>query len=164
VLLEEQDRTRWDQQEIAEGVALVDGVIRGGRFGPYTLQAAIAACHAGAPNAAATDWPEVAALYTLLLRAKPSPVIELNRAVAVAMAEGYERGLALIDELRDRGVLRGYYLLHSARADLLRRLSRRQEAIEAFETALRLAGTEPERRFLRKRLEELRPSRVAANA
>jgi RNA polymerase sigma-70 factor (ECF subfamily) len=103
-------------------------------------------------------------LYTLLLRAKPSPVIELNRAVAIAMAEGYERGLALIDELRDRGVLRGYYLLHSARADLLRRLSRRQEAIEAFETALRLAGTEPERRFLRKRLEELRPSRVAANA
>jgi RNA polymerase sigma-70 factor (ECF subfamily) len=155
VLLEEQDRTRWDQQEIAEGVALVDGVIRGGRFGPYTLQAAIAACHAGAPNAAATDWPEVAVLYSLLLRAKPSPVIELNRAVAVAMAEGYERGLALIDELRDRGVLRGYYLLHSARGELLRRLGKRDVAAEAFETALRLAGTEPERRFLRKRLEQL---------
>jgi len=155
VLLEEQDRTLWDQREIAEGVALVDGVIRGGRFGPYTLQAAIAACHAGAPNAAATDWPEVAVLYSLLLRAKPSPVIELNRAVAVAMAEGYERGLALIDELRDRGVLLGYYLLHSARADLLRRLGRCEEAIDAFETALRLASTEPERRFLRKRLEEL---------
>lgn len=164
VLLEEQDRTRWDQLEIAEGVALVDGVIRGGRFGPYTLEAAIAACHAGAPNAAATDWPEVAVLYSLLLRAKPSPVIELNRAVAVAMAEGYERGLALIDELRDRGVLLGYYLLHSARAELLRRLGRREEAIDAFETALRLAGTEPERRFLRKRLDEVRGPRVAASA
>lgn len=95
-------------------------------------------------------------MYSLLLRAKPSPVIELNRAVAVAMAEGYERGLALIDELRDRGVLRGYYLLHSARGDLLRRLGKREEAADAFETAMRLVGTEPERRFLSRRLAEVR--------
>lgn len=164
VLLEEQDRPRWDKAEIAEGTAIVDRIFRDGRIGAYALQAAIAAQHAQAPNAAATDWREVAALYALLLRVRPTPVIELNRAVAVAMAEGCERGLALIDELRARGVLRGYYLLHSARADLLRRLDRRPEAIEAYETALRLAGTEPERRFLRRRLAELRPFTAAASA
>lgn len=141
VLLEDQDRARWHQRAIAEGVAIVDRIFQDGRVGAYALQAAIAAVHAQAPNAAATDWREVTALYSLLLRVRPTPVIELNRAVAIAMSEGHERGLTLIDELRDRGVLRGYYLLHSARADLLRRLGRREEAIEAFETALRLAGT-----------------------
>ena len=164
VLLEDQERECWDRRAIEEGAAIVGRVFQDGRVGAYALQAAIAALHAQAPNAAATDWREVAALYSLLLRVRPTPVIELNRAVAIAMAEGYERGLALIDELRDRGALRGYYLLHSARADLLRRLGRREEAIEAFDTALRLAGTEPERRFLRKRLEELRPFRVAPSA
>jgi RNA polymerase sigma-70 factor, ECF subfamily len=164
VLLEDQERECWDRRAIEEGAAIVGRVFQDGRVGAYALQAAIAALHAQTPNAAATDWREVAALYSLLLRVRPTPVIELNRAVAIAMAEGYERGLALIDELRDRGALRGYYLLHSARADLLRRLGRREEAIEAFDTALRLAGTEPERRFLRKRLEELRPFRVAPSA
>lgn len=156
VLLDDQDRDRWDRRAIDEGAAMVDRVFRDGRVGVYSLQAAIAAVHAQSPNAASTDWRQAAALYNLLLRIKPSPVIELNRAVAIAMAEGYEQGLALIDALRDRGVLRGYYLLHSARGDLLRRLGRRAEAAEAFETALRLAGTEPERRFLQRRLGELR--------
>jgi RNA polymerase sigma-70 factor (ECF subfamily) len=164
VLLEDQARDRWDQNAIAEGTALVDRIMRDGRVGAYALQAAIASLHARSPNAAATNWREVAALYTLLMRVRPSPVIELNRAVAIAMAEGYEPGLVLINELRDRGVLRGYYLLHAARGDLLRRLGRRDEAVEAFDTALRLAGTEPERRFLRKRLAELDPSKAAANA
>ncbi len=158
VLLEDQERERWDRRAIEEGAAIVDRIFRDGRVGAYALQAAIAALHAQAPNAPATDWREVAALYSLLLRVRPTPVIELNRAVAIAMAEGYERGLALIDELRDRGVLRGYYLLHSARGELLRRLGKRAAAAEAFETALRLAGTEPERRFLRKRLEQIKGS------
>lgn len=164
VLLEDQDRARWDQRAIAEGAAMVDRILRDGRVGAYGLQAAIAALHARAPNAAATDWREAAALYSLLLRVRPTPVIELNRAVAIAMAEGYEKGLALVDELHERGVLPGYYLLHTARADLLRRLCRRQEAVTAFETALRLAGTEPERRFLQRRLAELRPVTAAPSA
>jgi RNA polymerase sigma-70 factor (ECF subfamily) len=155
VLLDEQDRDRWDRAAIAEGLAIVDRVFGGARVGAYSLQAAIAAVHARAPNAATTDWHEAAALYGLLLRIKPSPVIELNRAAAIAMAHGYEQGLALIDELCNRGVLRGYGPLHSARAELLRRLGRREEAAEAFATALRLAGTEPERRFLRRRLDEI---------
>ena len=156
VLLDEQERDRWDRSAIDEGLAVVDRIFREGRVGPYSVQAAIAAVHARAPNAAATDWREAAALYNLLLRIKPSPVIELNRAAAIAMAEGYEKGLALIDELRDRGVLRGYTPLHSARGELLRRLGRSSEAAEAFETALRLAGTEPERRFLKRRLREVK--------
>ncbi len=156
VLLDEQDRQRWDRSAIDEGLAIVDQVFREGRVGPYTVQAAIAAVHARAPNAAATDWREAAALYNLLLRLTPSPVIELNRAAAIAMADGYEKGLVLIDELRARGVLRGYTPLHSARGELLRRLGRSAEAAEAFETALRLAGTEPERRFLRRRLQEVK--------
>jgi len=155
VLLDEQDRTRWDRQAIDEGVAIIDRVFREGRVGAYSVQGAIAAVHAQSPNAASTDWRQAAALYNLLMRLRPSPVIELNRAVAIAMAEGYEQGLALIDELRDRGALRGYHLLHSARGDLLRRLGRREEAAEAFQTALRLAGSEPERRFLQRRLAEL---------
>jgi RNA polymerase sigma-70 factor, ECF subfamily len=164
VLLDEQDRTRWDRRAIDEGVGIVDRVFSEGRVGAYSVQAAIAAVHAQAPNAGATDWRQAAALYNLLVRLKPTPVIELNRAVAIAMAEGYERGLALIDALRDRGVLRGYHLLHSARGDLLRRLGRREEAAEAFETALRLAGTEPERRFLQRRLGELRPPTAGPSA
>jgi RNA polymerase sigma-70 factor, ECF subfamily len=155
VLLDAQDRSRWDAAAIAEGTAIVDRVFREGRVGAYALQAAIAALHAAAPNEASTDWPQIAALYETLLRLRPSPVIELNRAVAVAMAEGPEPGLRLIDDLHARGVLRGYHLLHSARGELLRRLDRRAEAREAFDTALRLAGTEPERRFLARRLAEL---------
>jgi len=156
VLLEDQDRSRWDRAAIDEGLAIVDRVFREGRIGAYGVQAAIAAVHARAPNATATDWREAASLYNLLLRIRPSPVIELNRAAAIAMAEGYEKGLVLIDELRNRGVLLGYTPLHSARAELLRRLGRNDEAAEAYETALRLAGTEPERRFLRNRLREVK--------
>ncbi|MGH7711732.1 MAG: RNA polymerase sigma factor [Gemmatimonadaceae bacterium] len=156
VLLDEQDRSRWDRAAIDEGLAIVEGAFRDGRVGAYTVQAAIAAVHARAPNAAATDWREAVTLYNLLLRIRPSPVIELNRAAAIAMAEGYEKGLVLIDELRARGALRGYHLLHTARGELLRRLGRHEQAAEAFETALRLAGTEPERRFLRRRLNEIK--------
>ncbi len=156
VLLDEQDRERWDRQAIEEGLAMVDRIFRDGRVGAYAVQAAIAAVHARAPNAAATTWREAAGLYDLLLRLRPSPVIELNRAAAIAMAEGYAQGLELMDELRARGVLRGYAPLHSARGELLRRLGKREAAAEAFETALRLAGTEPERRFLRKRLDEIK--------
>ena len=156
VLLDEQDRERWDRQAIEEGLAMVDRIFRDGRVGAYAVQAAIAAVHARAPNAAATNWREAAGLYDLLLRLRTSPVIELNRAAAIAMAEGYAQGLELMDELRARGVLRGYAPLHSARGELLRRLGKREAAGEAFETALRLAGTEPERRFLRKRLNEIK--------
>jgi RNA polymerase sigma-70 factor, ECF subfamily len=156
VLLEDQDRSRWDRAAIEEGLVILDHVFRDSRIGAYSLQAAIAAVHARAPNAGATDWREAATLYTLLLRIRPSPVIELNRAAAIAMAEGYEKGLALIDALRDRGVLLGYTPLHSARGELLRRLGKFEQAAEAFETALRLAGTEPERRFLSKRLTEVK--------
>jgi RNA polymerase sigma-70 factor (ECF subfamily) len=162
ILLDEQNRSRWDRAAIDEGLAIVERVFRDGRVGAYGVQAAIAAVHARAVTADATDWREVAALYTLLMRIKPSPVVELNRAVAIAMAEGYDHGLTLIDELRQRGALRGYYLLHSARGELLRRLGRSAEASEAFETALRLAGTEPERRFLRRRLSGIRRSAETA--
>ncbi len=159
VLLDEQDRERWDHQAIEEGLAIVDRIFRDGRVGAYAVQAAIAAVHARASNAAATNWREAAGLYDLLLRLRPSsPVIELNRAAAIAMADGYAQGLELMDELRDRGVLRGYAPLHSARGELLRRLGKSEAAAEAFETALRLAGTEPERRFLRKRLEQIKGS------
>jgi len=158
VLLDEQDRGRWDRPAIEEGLAIVDRIFRGGRVGVYSVQAAIAAVHARAPNAAATNWREAAGLYDLLLRLRPSPVIELNRAAAIAMADGYAQGLELMDELRGRGVLRGYAPLHSARGELLRRLGKSEAAAEAFATALRLAGTEPERRFLRKRLEQITSS------
>jgi RNA polymerase sigma-70 factor, ECF subfamily len=155
VLLEAQDRTRWDRDAIAEGTGIVDRIFREGRIGAYALQAAIAALHAAAPDESRTDWPQIVALYETLLRLRPTPVIALNRAVAIAMAEGPEAGLRLIDDLHEGGELRGYYLLHSARGELLRRLDRPVEAREAFETALRLAGTEPERRFLAQRLTEL---------
>ncbi len=155
VLLEDQDRLLWDQAKITEGVALVEQALVSRRFGPYTLQAAIAAVHAEAPDAAATDWPQIVALYTVLLELEPSPVVELNRAVAVAMRDGPEAGLALIDAILARGELVEYRLTHAARADLLRRLGRLHEARAAYENALALTQQEPERRFLEKRLQEL---------
>jgi len=158
VLLEEQDRTRWDRGEIEEGVMLLDRAIRLGGPGPYQLQAAIAAVHAQAPRPEETDWREIAALYAELARRSPSPVIELNRAVAVAMAEGPKRGLELVDAVSAGGRLEDYHLLHSARADLLRRLGRSEEARAAYERALELARNDVERAFLRRRLSELEVS------
>jgi RNA polymerase sigma-70 factor (ECF subfamily) len=155
VLLEEQDRTRWNRAQIAEGVALVERALSGEEIGPYTLQATIAAVHAEAPTAAETDWAEIVALYDLLYRAQPSPVVELNRAVAVAMRDGPAAGLERIDTLLERGDLTGYHLAHAARADLCRRLGRTAEARSAYQTALSQVGVEPERRFLERRLAEL---------
>jgi RNA polymerase sigma-70 factor, ECF subfamily len=155
VLLEDQDRTRWDSAEIEEGVAVLDRAIRRSKPGPYQVQAAIAACHATASDAAATDWTEIAALYRELARMLPSPVVELNRAVAVAMSEGPETGLALVDELDASGRLPRYALLHATRADLLRRLGRAADAASAYRDALALAGTDAERRYLEKRLAEV---------
>lgn len=155
VLLEDQDRTLWDGGLIAEGLALVERALATRRFGPYTLQAAIAAVHAGAREARDTDWRLITALYDALLRLNPSPVVELNRAVAVALSEGPAAGLALIDAILDRGDLEGYHLAHAARADLLRRLGRRDDARAAYGRALELARQEPERRFLQKRLSEV---------
>lgn len=155
ILLEHQDRTLWNREQIAEGVALVEKALVTQRFGPYTLQAAIAAVHSEASGTAATDWPQIVALYNLLARAAPSPVIELNRAVAMAMRDGPEAGLVLIDALFARGELTDYHLAHSARADLCRRLGRRDEARSSYERALALTRLEPERRFLEKRLQEL---------
>jgi RNA polymerase sigma-70 factor (ECF subfamily) len=156
VLLEEQDRTLWDREQIAEGVALVERAMRSRHFGPYTLQAAIAALHAEAPSAAATDWAEIVGLYDVLLRAEPSPIVELNRAAAVAMRDGPEAGLRLIDQLLARGELTDYPLAHSARAELSRRLHRTDQAIESYERALELTSQAPQRRFLEWRLSELR--------
>jgi RNA polymerase sigma-70 factor, ECF subfamily len=155
VLLNDQDRSLWNREQIAEGKALVDRALSSRRFGPYTLQAAIAAVHAGAPNAAATDWAQIVGLYDILVLAEPSPVVELNRAVAVAMRDGPEAGLALIDAILARGDLAEYHLAHSARADLCRRLGRTAEARDSYHTALALARQEPERRFLERRLREL---------
>jgi RNA polymerase sigma-70 factor, ECF subfamily len=157
VLLEAQDRALWNRDQIAEGLALVEQALRAGSPGPYTLQAAIAAVHAQASHAAATDWPQIVALYTLLAQLSPSPVVELNRAVAVAMAEGPASGLALIDAILARGELADYHLAHAARADLCRRLGRFAEARAAYTQALDLARQEPERRFLARRLAELTP-------
>jgi RNA polymerase sigma-70 factor, ECF subfamily len=156
VLLGDQDRSRWNREQIAEGSALVEQALASYRFGPYTLQAAIAALHAQAPSAAATDWGQIAALYDVLARVEPSPVVELNRAVAVAMHEGPQAGLALIDAILARGDLQDFHLAHSARADLCRRLGRTQDARAAYERALALTRQEPERRFLERRLDELR--------
>ncbi|OLE38648.1 MAG: RNA polymerase subunit sigma-24 [Cyanobacteria bacterium 13_1_40CM_2_61_4] len=156
VLLGDQDRSLWNRDQIAEGRALVQRALESRRFGPYTLQAAIAAVHAEAPTAAATDWAQIVGLYDVLRRADPSPVIELNRAAAVAMRDGPEAGLALIDGILARGDLADYHLAHSARADLCRRLRRTAEARASYERALELARQEPERRFLERRLDELR--------
>src|SRR5215470_8591013 len=161
ILLEQQDRSLWNKDQIDEGIALTERALRSRRFGAYTLQAAIAAVHAGSPSAASTDWREVKLLYDQLLRIHPSPVVELNRAVAVAMCEGPEQGLRLIDDLLAREQLSNYYLAHSARADLCRRLGRIPEARASYEKALALLARsndrqEPERRFLARRLEELK--------
>ena len=155
ILLGDQDRSLWNHDCIAEGSALVERALSSRRFGVYTLQAAIAAVHANAPHAAATNWAEIVGLYDVLLRADPSPVIELNRAVAIAMRDGPLKGLALIDVILTRGDLADYHLAHSARADLYRRLGRTAEARAAYERAYDLARLEPERRFLERRLREL---------
>ena len=157
VLLEDQDRSLWNQQQIAEGSALVQQALASRRFGAYTVQAAIAAVHAQAPTAAATDWAEIVGLYDVLLRADPSPVVELNRAVAVAMRDGPRAGLELVDAILARGELADYRFAHAARADLCRRLGRPAEARAAYERAIGLTQQEPERRFLERRLDELPP-------
>jgi len=152
ILLEEQDRSLWDRDQIAEGKALMEKALLSRRFGSYTLQAAIATAHADAPTAAATDWIRIAGLYGLLVRVEPSPVVELNRAVAVAMRDGPDAGLALIDAILARGDLADYHLAHAARADLCRRAGRTAEARASYEMALNLARQEPERRFLERRM------------
>ena len=151
VILEDQDRGLWDQTAIAEACDVLDAAVRLGLPGPYQLQAAIAACHATAPTAAATDWTEIALLYERLLEMAPSPVIALNRAVAVAMADGPWTGLRLVEELDASGVLSGYHLLPATRADLLRRLGRIAEAAHSYRQALELAPTDAERRYLARR-------------
>jgi RNA polymerase sigma-70 factor, ECF subfamily len=155
ILLADQDRSLWNRDQIAEGASLVKRALSSRPIGPYTLQAAIAAVHAEAPNAAATDWTQIVGLYGLLARAEPSPVVELNRAVAVAMRDGPLAGLELIDAILARGNLADYHLAHSARADLCRRLGRTAEARASYERALGLTKQEPERRFLERRLAEL---------
>jgi RNA polymerase sigma-70 factor (ECF subfamily) len=154
ILLEDQDRSLWNRDQIAEGIALVERALAS-RAGPYSIQAAIAAVHAEAPSAAATDWAEIVGLYDVLSRANPSPVIELNRAVAVAMRDGPSAGLALIEAILERGDLLDYRLAHAARAELCRRLGRTADARASFERALALARQEPERRFLERRLAEM---------
>ena len=155
ILLEQQNRALWNREQIAEGTALVERALASRQVGPYTIQAAIAAVHAEAPDAADTDWNQIVGLYDVLLRAESSPVVELNRAVAVALRDGPSAGLALVDDILSRGDLTNYHLAHSARADLCRRLGRTMEARNAYERALALTQQEPERRFLERRLAEL---------
>jgi RNA polymerase sigma-70 factor, ECF subfamily len=157
ILLEEQDRALWHSAQIREGTALLESALRTGAAGPYALQASIAALHANATTAADTDWPQIAALYGALLRIHPSPVIEVNRAVAVAMAGPLDAGLALLDELQSRHELSEFHLLPAARADILRRLGRMPEATDAYRRALSLATNDVERRFFRRRIAELAP-------
>lgn len=155
ILLEAQDRTLWNRELIAEGVDLVTRALSSRRFGPYTLQAAIAAVHAEAPAPAQTDWQEIVGLYDVLSRIDPSPVVALNRAVAVAMRDGPEAGLELVNALLEAGELKNYHLAHATRADLCRRLGRKADARVSYERALGLARLEPEKRFIERRLEEL---------
>jgi RNA polymerase sigma-70 factor (ECF subfamily) len=155
VLLADQDRSRWDHTQIREGIAWVERALGTRRIGPYALQAAIAAVHAQAPSAAATDWAEIVGLYDVLLRLEPNPIVELNRAVAVSMRDGPEAGLALVDALLDRGELGDYRLAHAARADLNRQLGRSEAARMAYERALALTRQDAEKRFLERRLAEL---------
>ena len=155
ILLEDQDRSLWHRGQITEGLALVARALSSRRFGPYTIQAAIAAVHAEAPDAAKTDWAQIVGLYDVLLRVEPSAVVELNRAVALAMRDGPLAGLELIEAILNRGELTGYHLAHSARAELCRRLGRTEEARQSYQRALRLARQEPERRFLERRLSTL---------
>jgi RNA polymerase sigma-70 factor (ECF subfamily) len=156
ILLEEQDRARWNRELIREGVALVERALPMGRPGPYCIQAAISAVHAEAPDAAATDWNEIVGLYDLLVAAEPSPVVELNRAVAIAMRDGPDEGLAIVDALLKRGELANYRLAHAARADLCRRLGRNDAARASYERALTLTQQAPERRFIERRLAALK--------
>jgi RNA polymerase sigma-70 factor (ECF subfamily) len=156
ILLEKQDRSLWNREQIAEGLALLETALKSGRFGSYTLQAAIAAVHAEAESVAATDWRQIVALYNQLLRIQPSPVVELNRAVAIAMSDGPEAGLTHIDAMLEHGELANYYLAHSARADLYRRLGRTAEARSSYEKALALTQQEPERQFLQERIRQLK--------
>jgi len=156
ILLENQDRLLWNREQIAEGVALVEKALSSRRFGPYTLQAAIAAVHAEAESTAATDWPQIVALYNQLVRIQPSSVVHLNRVVAIAMRDGPEAGLAHIDALLQQGELANYYLAHSARADMRRRLGRTAEARASYEKALALTQQEPERQFLQERIRQLK--------
>ena len=153
--LEEQDRTLWDRAQIEEALPLVDRALRRRAIGPYQVQAAIAALHAQAPTAAGTDWAQIAALYRELARLQPTATIALNHAVAVAMSQGLEQGLALLEAARASGQLDSYHLYHAARADLLRRLHRNPEAVAAYRQALSLTANAVERRFLRRRLTEL---------
>src|ERR1700688_4165237 len=156
ILLEQQNRSLWNKDQIAEGISLTESALQSRRFGAHTLQAAIAAVHAESSSVASTDWRQITLLYDQLLRIQPSPVVALNRAVAIAMCEGLEQGLALIDDLLAREHLSYYHLAHSARADMCRRLGRIPEARASYEKALALAQQEPERRFLARRLEELK--------
>jgi RNA polymerase sigma-70 factor, ECF subfamily len=155
ILLSEQDRSKWDRGLIKEGIALVEEALQADSVGPYALQAAISAVHAEAPDFESTDWAQIVALYDLLLGAMPSPVVELNRGVAVAMHQGPDSGLVIIDELLERGELDDYHLIHAARADLCRRLGRVDDARRAYQQALEFTQQGPERRFLHRRLEEL---------
>ncbi len=156
ILLENQDRSLWNREQIAEGVALLEKALKSRRFGSYTLQAAIAAVHAGAESVPATDWARIVALYDRLARIQPSPVVQLNRAVAIAMRDGPEAGLAQIDAVLAQGELANYYLAHSARADMCRRLGRTAEARASYEKALALTQQEPERQFLQERIRQLK--------
>jgi RNA polymerase sigma-70 factor (ECF subfamily) len=164
ITLEEQNRELWDRREIAEGVPLLESALREGATGEYALQAAIAALHARAPRVEDTDWAQISRLYDALLQKQPSPVVELNRAVAVAMAQGPSSGLALIDQLEAKGELAGYHLLPAARADLLRRDGRWREAAEAYRRALALVANDPERRYLTRRLAEVEGLQSAGGA
>jgi RNA polymerase sigma-70 factor (ECF subfamily) len=155
ILLENQDRSQWNRDQIAEGVALVEKALGTRRFGAYTLQAAIAALHAEAQSSAATDWQQIVALYNQLVRIQPSPVVYLNRAVAIAMCDGPEAGLLQIDALLEQGELASYYLAHAARADLYRRLGRSSEALSSYQKALALTQQQPERQFLQERVRQL---------
>ncbi len=156
ILLENQDRTLWNKEQIAEGVALLERALKSHSFGPYTLQAAIVAVHAEAESAAVTDWRQIVALYNQLIRIQPSPVVQLNRAVAIAMCDGPEAGLTHIDAVLEHGELANYYLAHSARADMYRRLGRTAEARSSYERALALTQQEPERQFLQERIRQLK--------
>ena len=156
ILLENQDRALWNREQIAEGVVLVEKALSSHRFGPYTLQAAIAAVHAEAESTGATDWRQIVALYDELMRIQPSPIVHLNRAVAIAMRDGPEAGLSHIDALLEHGELANYYLAHSARAELYRRLGRTDAARAAYEKALALTQQEPERQFLQERIRQLK--------
>ncbi len=156
ILLENQDRSLWNREQIAEGVAMLEKALKSRRFGPYTLQAAIAAVHAEAESSAQTDWRQIVALYDQLVRIQPSPVVQLNRAVAIAMRDGPEAGLKHIDAVLEHGELANYYLAHSARADMYRRLGRTAEARSSYEKALALTQQEPERQFLQARIRQLK--------